>query len=144
LFLLPVDSQALLDAAALLQCASPRPRNGSMPRFSMSECSTAVPTPSRRAALVRRKEDVGVGRLAQLFDADAGLQLPGAAEKIAAAVSGFDTRAGVGAVTGAQRHLVRRALAQLHAHRRATRHRSRTAGAAASLPRSRVTLTDEK
>jgi hypothetical protein len=50
LFLLPVDSQTLLDAAELSAGAWPRWRNGSMPRFSMSECSTAVPTPSRRCS----------------------------------------------------------------------------------------------
>jgi hypothetical protein len=67
---------------------------------------------------VRRKKNVGISRLTNLLEAQAGLQFPGAAEEITAAVFCFDSRASIGAVTGTQRHLIRRALAQQHAHRR--------------------------
>jgi hypothetical protein len=53
-----------------------------------------------------------------LLDAHTALQFPGTAKEIAVAIAGFDARAGVGAVAGAQRHLIRRTLADMHQYRR--------------------------
>ncbi len=62
-------------------------------------------------AFVGRQEDVGVGGLLLLFQAQAGIQLPGPAEQVGMVVVELDAGAGVGAGAGAEGEPLRRPLA---------------------------------
>ena len=62
---------------------------------------------------IGREEDVGIDALLQLLDARAGIELPGPAEEIGIAKIALDTGTGIGAVTGTERNVERRAFAQV-------------------------------
>jgi hypothetical protein len=91
-------------------------------------------------AFVRRQEDVGVGGLLLLLQAQAAVQFPGLAEQVGRVVVELDAGAGVGAGAGAEGEPLRRPLADADDDR----DRRRAVGIDLGRARSSVACTEEK